>query len=134
MGSKLYFAIVVREEGNFLSESTLRIQKSKFWREVSSKMRTRIKCFGQQAYTSLDRKELQYLQENKILCESIYHNTSNINGLKPSYNVFWRAESVLILWSRLWTSYRDGHMNISILISNLKQMVYVLIQVYLILV
>lgn len=60
--AKLYFAIVVREEGNFLSENTLLIQKSKFWREISLKMGTRIKCFGQQAYTSLDTKELQYLQ------------------------------------------------------------------------
>lgn len=47
-------------------------------------MGTRIECFDHQAYISLDKKELQYLQENKILCESNYHNTSNINGLKPS--------------------------------------------------
>lgn len=39
-------------------------------------METRIKCFGQQTYTSLDKKELQYLHENKILYESNYHNTN----------------------------------------------------------
>lgn len=83
-GLKFYFAILVREEGSFFSESTLRIQKSKFLREISSNRGTRSKCFGQQAYTSLDKKELQYLQENKTLCESNYHNTSIINSLKPS--------------------------------------------------